>query len=261
MELLGTLTIIGYTLSTLSIRYVLIDEEYSFYKKTSFDIVFFLSLLLFSVYSYSIINNVYQKFNFITSLQITFLIVNYLFFLFMFSKPIKHLGLVLLPLTAIAIFISMIYHDNASLGLIDSDLRAHIIVSIASYGFLGLGAIQAILLRYQEKKLKDVSDSLFLTILPSIEKMEKVMFDLIIFGFILLTLSLLSGSPFVSMGEHPGLAEKILFSIIAWITYSYLIYRRFSKGVRRRKATNLTLSGMFFLLVAYLGTKLFFEIY
>ena len=150
MELLGTLTIIGYTLSTLSIRYVLIDEEYSFYKKTSFDIVFFLSLLLFSVYSYSIINNVYQKFNFITSLQITFLIVNYLFFLFMFSKPIKHLGLVLLPLTAIAIFISMIYHDNASLGLIDSDLRAHIIVSIASYGFLGLGAIQAILLRYQE---------------------------------------------------------------------------------------------------------------
>ena len=261
MEVIGTLTIIGYTLSTLSIRYVLIDEEYSFYKKTSFDVIFFLSLLLFSTYAYSLINDVYQKFNFITSLEITFLIVNYLFFLFMFSKPIKHLGLVLLPLTAIAILVSMIYHDNSNLGLIDPDLRIHIIVSIASYGFLGLGAIQAILLRYQEKKLKDVSGSLFLTILPSIEKMENVMFDLIIFGFILLTLSLLSGAPFVTMNEHPGLLEKILFSIIAWMTYSYLIYSRFSKGVRCRKATNLTLSGMSFLLIAYLGTKLFFELY
>ena len=261
MEVIGTLTIIGYTLSTLSIRYVLIDEEYSFYKKTSFDVIFFLSLLLFSTYAYSLINDVYQKFNFITSLEITFLIVNYLFFLFMFSKPIKHLGLVLLPLTAIAILVSIIYHDNSNLGLIDPDLRIHIIVSIASYGFLGLGAIQAILLRYQEKKLKDVSGSLFLTILPSIEKMENVMFDLIIFGFILLTLSLLSGAPFVTMNEHPGLLEKILFSIIAWMTYSYLIYSRFSKGVRGRKATNLTLSGMSFLLIAYLGTKLFFELY
>ncbi|MBT3697078.1 MAG: cytochrome c biogenesis protein CcsA [Gammaproteobacteria bacterium] len=261
MELIGILTIIGYTLSALSIRYVLIDEEYSFYKKTSFDVIFFLSLLLFSIYAYSLINNVYQKFNFITSLEITFLIVNYLFFLFMFSKPIKHLGLVLLPLTAIVILISMIYHDSSNLGLIDPDLRIHIIVSITSYGFLGLGAIQAILLRYQEKKLKDVSGSLFITILPSIEKMEKVMFDLIIFGFILLTLSLLSGAPFVTMNKHPGLLEKILFSIIAWMTYSYLIYSRFSKGVRGKKATNLTLSGMSFLLIAYLGTKLFFELY
>ncbi len=261
MELIGILTIIGYTLSALSIRYVLIDEEYSFYKKTSFDVIFFLSLLLFSIYAYSLINNVYQKFNFITSLEITFLIVNYLFFWFMFSKPIKHLGLVLLPLTAIALLISMIYHDSSNLGLIDPDLRIHIIVSITSYGFLGLGAIQAILLRYQEKKLKDVSGSLFITILPSIEKMEKVMFDLIIFGFILLTLSLLSGAPFVTMNKHPGLLEKILFSIIAWMTYSYLIYSRFSKGVRGKKATNLTLSGMSFLLIAYLGTKLFFELY
>ncbi len=261
MELIGILTIIGYTLSALGIRYVLIDEEYSFYKKTSFDVIFFLSLLLFSIYAYSLINNVYQKFNFITSLEITFLIVNYLFFLFMFSKPIKHLGLVLLPLTAIAILISMIYHDSSNLGLIDPDLRIHIIVSITSYGFLGLGAIQAILLRYQEKKLKDVSGSLFITILPSIAKMEKVMFDLIIFGFILLTLSLLSGAPFVTMNKHPGLLEKILFSIIAWMTYSYLIYSRFSKGVRGKKATNLTLSGMSFLLIAYLGTKLFFELY
>ena len=115
-------------------------------------------------------------------------------------------------------------------------------------------------LRYQENKLKDVQNSPFLTILPPIEKMEKVMFELIIFGFILLTLSLISGAPFVIMGKYIGLTEKILFSVIAWITYSYLIFSRFSKGYRGKKATNLTLGGMAFLFISYLGTKLFFEI-
>tara|TARA_B100001778_G_C18310098_1_gene503897 strand:- start:130 stop:597 length:468 start_codon:yes stop_codon:yes gene_type:complete len=155
----------------------------------------------------------------------------------------------------------MIYYDNAGAGNIDNDLKIHVIVSITSYGFLGLAAIQAILLRYQENKLKYVQNTPFLTILPPIEKMEKVMFELIIFGFILLTLSLISGAPFVIMEKYVGLAEKILFSVIAWITYSYLIFSRFSKGYRGKKATSLTLSGMAFLFISYLGTKLFFEVF
>jgi ABC-type uncharacterized transport system permease subunit len=261
MELLGISTIFAYIISIFSIKYVIIEDDYPSYKKTSFDIIFFLSLVLFSAYTYSLIGSFYQKFNFATSLEITFLIVNYLFFAFMFSKPIKHLGLVLLPLTLITIPFSMIYGGDNNLGQIDNDLKIHVIVSITSYGFLGLAAIQAILLRYQENKLKHIQDSLFLTILPSIEKMEKVMFELIIFGFILLTLSLISGAPFIFGGEYSGLTEKILFSVIAWITYSYLIYSRFSKGSRGRKATSLTLSGMAFLFISYLGTKLFFEIF
>ena len=261
MELLGLATIIAYTLSTFSIKYVLVEEEQLSFKKTYFDVLFFFSLVLFSAYTYNLIDSLYQKFNFITSLEITFLIVNYLFFAFMFSKPIKHLGLVLLPLTLITIPFSMLYHDNGNIGQINNDLKIHVIVSIASYGFLGLAAIQAILLRYQENKLKRVQSSPFLTILPPIEKMEKVMFELIVFGFILLTLSLISGAPFVIMGEYIGLTEKILFSVIAWVTYSYLIFSRFSKGYRGKKATNLTLSGMAFLFISYLGTKLFFEIF
>jgi len=261
MELLGISTIIGYTISTLSIKHVIVEDEYKSYKRISFDIIFFLSLVLFSAYTYNLIDDFYQKFNFIASLVITFLIVNYLFFAFMFTKPIKHLGLVLLPLTLITIPFSMIYHNDSNLGQIDNDLKIHVIVSITSYGFLGLAAIQAILLRYQESKLRHVQNSLFMTILPSIEKMERVMFELIVFGFILLTLSLISGAPFVFVGEYTGMSEKILFSVIAWVTYSYLIFSRFSKGFRGKKATSLTLSGMAFLFISYLGTKLFFEIF
>ena len=115
MELLGLATIIAYTLSTFSMKYVLVEEEHLSFKKTYFDILFFFSLVLFSAYTYNLVDNLYQKFNFITSLEITFLIVNYLFFAFMFSKPIKHLGLVLLPLTLITIPFSMLYHDDGNI--------------------------------------------------------------------------------------------------------------------------------------------------
>jgi ABC-type uncharacterized transport system permease subunit len=180
----------------------------------------------------------------------------------MFTKPIYHLGLVLFPLTFITVFITLIYDGATNIvPITNNNLKLHIISSIASYGFLGLAAIQAILLRYQEKKLKYVKESYFITMLPPIEKMEEVMFELIILGFILLTLSLLSGAPFVLSGTDQGLIQKILFSIIAWITYSFLIYKRFLFGVRGKKATNLTLSGMAFLFIAYLGTKLFFELF
>ena len=161
MELLGTSTIIGYILSTFSMKYVLVDDEDKSQKKIVFDLIYFISLVLFTIYTYLLMQDFYQKFNFIVSLEITFLIVNYLFFLFMFTKPIKHLGLVLLPLTLATIPISMIYQNDSNLGSIDNDLKLHVIVSITSYGFLGLAAIQAILLRHQENMLKYINKSSF----------------------------------------------------------------------------------------------------
>ena len=257
MELLGISTIIGYIISIYSLKYVLTDTDTD-RNRIIFDLVYFIILVLFSLYVYSMIGDFSNKLDFLTSLLITFLIINFLFFLFMFTRPIQHLGLIILPLSLIILIVSMIFSENQNLGTIPNELRLHIIVSITSYGFLGLAAAQAILLNYQEKKLKRIKNSLFITILPSIEKMEQVMFELVILGFIFLTISLLSGAPFIKSELNTGLHQKIIFSLIAWITYLYLIYNRFSVGIRGKKANNLALSGMVFLFIAYLGTKLFF---
>ena len=84
--------------------------------------------------------------------------------------------------------------------------------------------------------------------------------DLIVIGFILLTVSLLSGAPFILGDNNFFLMQKIIFSLIAWITFAYLLFKRFSSGVRGKKAAHLTLSGITFLFIAYLGTRLFFEL-
>ena len=257
MELLASLSIIGYILSTLSIKNMLMQFNQKF-TQTLFCIVLLLSIILTSIYTYDLASSHSMKINFEIALLVTSLILNYLFFLFMFTKPIKHLGVILFPLTIGAILLTLFFNFEKEQIKIDNSLILHIVVSIVSYGFLGLAAIQAILLKHQEYKLKNIQNSSLNNVLPSIEKMEKVMFELIILGFILLTLSLLSGSPFVILDGNQNLLQKITFSIIAWVTYSYLLFKKFSSGVRGRQATNLALGGMIFLFIAYLGTKIFF---
>ena len=67
MELLGTSTIIGYILSTFSMKYVLVDDEDKSQKKIVFDLIYFISLVLFTIYTYLLMQDFYQKFNFIVS--------------------------------------------------------------------------------------------------------------------------------------------------------------------------------------------------
>tara|TARA_Y100000748_G_C15487724_1_gene485368 strand:- start:1003 stop:1542 length:540 start_codon:yes stop_codon:yes gene_type:complete len=179
----------------------------------------------------------------------------------MFIKPAHHLALILLPLSAIVVFLTLIFDFRDSTGALNYDLFLHIIVSLVSYGLLGLAAIQALLLKFQEQKLKDLKNSSLSNLMPSMDIMENIMFDLIIIGFILLTISLLTGAPFVSVDADKILLQKITFSVIAWIAYFYLIYQRFSSNVFGKKANNLAISGMIFLFFAYLGTKVLFEFF
>ena len=87
--------------------------------------------------------------------------------------------------------------------------------------------------------------------------MGKIMHRLIIAGFILLTLSLLSGVPYISNDVGHDSSQKIIFSIIAWVAYLYLLFKKSNYGINDMTAANMTIGGLVFLLLAYLGTKLF----
>jgi len=260
MQLLPGTVIAGYLLSTIFVRNILIGKLVKDRQKIFFYLIILLSFFLFAFYTYSLINQT-KGFDFNTSLSLTLLIINFLFCLFMFTKPIYHLGLILFPITALIILITLFYKTgNAPVTLTNNNLQLHILSSFISYGFLGLAGIEAILLLFQEKKLRHVKNSSLEISLPPIEVMEKIMFDLIVIGFILLTISVLSGIPFILSENNFLLMQKIIFSVVAWITFAYLLFKRFSTGIRGEKAVHLTLSGIIFLFIAYLGTKLFFEL-
>ena len=255
MTAIATLSIVGFFISSLCMNKVLSENS----SKQFFYPIFIFTILIMTTYTYSLMLDYSIKSNFILALLLTFLILNYLLLILMFIKPAHHLALILLPLSAIVVFLTLVFDFKSSTDDLNYDLFLHILVSLVSYGLLGLAAIQALLLKFQEQKLKNLNNSSLSNLLPSMDVMEKIMFDLIVIGFVLLTISLLTGAPFVSSEADRILLQKITFSVIAWLAYFYLIYQRFSSNVIGKKANNLAISGMIFLLFAYLGTKVLFE--
>ena len=257
MTAIATLSIVGFFVSSLCMKKVLSENS----SKQFFYPIFIFTVFIMSTYTYYLMLDYSIKSNFIIALLLTFLILNFLLLFLMFVKPVHHLALVLLPLSAIVVFLTLIFNFKDSTDALNYDLFLHILVSLVSYGLLGLAAIQALLLKFQEQKLKDLDNSSLSNLLPSMDVMEKIMFDLIVIGFVLLTVSLLTGAPFVSSEADKMLLQKITFSVVAWLTYFYLIYQRFSSNVIGKKANNLAISGIVFLFFAYLGTKVLFEFF
>jgi ABC-type uncharacterized transport system permease subunit len=86
------------------------------------------------------------------------------------------------------------------------------------------------------------------------------MFRVIAAGFVLLTLTLLSGVLFVDDLFAQHLVHKTVLSIAAWIVFGVLLFGRWRWGWRGRRAVQLTLAGMAILLLAFFGSKFVLEV-
>ena len=119
----------------------------------------------------------------------------------------------------------------------------------------------AILLAFQERALRNHRlDSGLFRALPPLTLTETLMFRLIGAGFVLLTLTLLSGVLFVDNLFAQHLVHKTVLSIAAWIVFGVLLFGRWRWGWRGRRAVRLTLAGMVVLLLAFFGSKFVLEL-
>jgi ABC-type uncharacterized transport system permease subunit len=177
------------------------------------------------------------------------------------GKPVENLGIVLLPLGAIAIFLESHYpsfrllQDTATTGL-----TIHILVSLLAYSLLTLASVQAILLAIQDHHLHQRHPGGFIRALPPLQTMEGLLFEMIGAGFILLTLALISGFTFLEDMFAQHLAHKTILSIIAWFVFGTLLWGRVRFGWRGQKALIWTLSGFVVLMLAYFGSKVVIEL-
>jgi ABC-type uncharacterized transport system permease subunit len=133
-------------------------------------------------------------------------------------------------------------------------------VALLAFSVLSIAAVLAILLAVQERALRHRQFGNWLRALPPLTLTETLLFRLIAAGFVLLSLTLLTGILFVDdlLGQH--LAHKTVLSIIAWLVFGVLLYGRWRHGWRGRRAVNLTLIGMGVLLLAFFGSKFVLEV-
>lgn len=188
-------------------------------------------------------------------------LVSLLLLLTILRQPVESIGIIVFPLAALAEALYLLFPDQQHLPQhFSAGLEFHILASILAYSLLSIAAVQAVLLYIQDSHLHNKHPGGFVRALPPLETMETLLFRMIALGFVLLSISLLSGGFYLEdiFGQH--LVHKTLLSIIAWLLFAILLFGRWRFGWRGRTAIRWTISGFVFLMLAYFGSKFVIEL-
>lgn len=177
------------------------------------------------------------------------------------ARPVAGLGVIVFPLAALLLAIDVFLAPATTPQPLEWQISLHAILALLSYSLLSIAAVLAILLALQERALRQRHlDSGLIRALPPLTLTEALMFRLIAAGFVMLTLTLLSGVLFVDDLFAQHLVHKTALSIASWVVFGLLLFGRWRWGWRGRRAVRLTLAGMLILLLAFFGTKFVLEL-
>ena len=193
--------------------------------------------------------------------SLIFWIINLAFVLSLLRRPLENLLVILFPLAALAVVTSAFAPGNSSpLESIEPGLLIHIASSVLAYAVLTIAACQAGVVSAQDYQLRHRHTIGLVEILPPMELMETMLFELIWVGVVLLTLSIASGMLFLDDMFAQSLVHKTVLSICAWVVFSTLLWGHHQLGWRSQTAARFTLAGFAVLMLAYFGSKLVLEI-
>ena len=148
------------------------------------------------------------------------------------------------------------------------EFRMHMVMALLAYGLFMIAALHALLMTLVERRLHGgaaAERSLMsgpLASLPPLLTLEALLFRIIGLGFMLLTLTLLTGAVFSEtlFGQAMRFNHKTVFAIASWLIFAFLLAGRHLYGWRGRVALRWTLAGFISLLLAYIGSRFVLEV-
>lgn len=175
-------------------------------------------------------------------------------------QPVECLAIVVFPFAMATLLARAISNQHHYLTELSSGLETHILLSIIAYSVLSIAAVQSLLLYIQDYHLHKKQPSRFISALPALETMENLLFKMIALGFILLTVSLAMGIPYLEDIQQQHLSHKIVLSSIAWLVFAVLLWGRWKFGWRGQTAIHWTLGGFVLLMLAYFGSSIVLQL-
>ena len=191
--------------------------------------------------------------HFFSALSLVSLGMAILTLLFARDGKMASAGIFVFPVASVALLACEIAGHPKASPIIDWQLQLHAWIALLSYATLAFAALFAVMLWLQERALQRRQWSHALRSLPPLVTLETMLFRTIKAGFILLTLTLITGIVFVSNLFEQHLAHKTFFSIISWLTFAALLFGRMRYGWRGAKAVRWTLIAFAFLALSFFG--------
>lgn len=140
--------------------------------------------------------------------------------------------------------------------------KIHLLIAMMAYSLFTIASLHVLLMALLERRLHGGALPRALRGLPPLLALEALLFHLIWAGFILLTLTLLSGMIYSEelLGKAAKLNHKTVFGVLSWIIFAGLLGGRHLRGWRGRTAVRWTLAGFLMLVLAYVGSKFVLEV-
>lgn len=199
--------------------------------------------------------------SFANSVSLTSALISLLFLTTSFFTPNPSLGVLVMLIGALSVIYTGTSHNSQLLdNSLASSLIAHIGFSLIAYSLLFISALQALLMAYQERQLHNRTAGKLVRSLPALELMERLLFRLIGWGFLFLSLGLITGFLFLEDLFAQHLVQKTVLSLFAWVIFAILLLGRWRSGWRGRTAIRWSLGGFLLLLLGYLGSKFALEV-
>jgi ABC-type uncharacterized transport system permease subunit len=191
-----------------------------------------------------------------------------------FFFPLDGLRLLVLPLACVASVMPLIFGGVRVLSYSAAPMfKLHFLIANIAYGLFAIAALHAILMLMVEKRLQNMRGtttrhtsnswlSSWLDTLPPLLTLERLLFRLIAAGFVLLTLTLISGVAFNEqlVDKAFKLDHKTVFAVLSWLMFGALLTARRVSGWRGRAALRWVLASFVALLLAYVGSRFVFEV-
>lgn len=176
-------------------------------------------------------------------------------------KPLANLFIALFPLAIVSILCStFIPSQYTPLPDLTGGVAIHSIVGILAFSLLTIAALQALLVAWLNRELKQHHYPAALRHMPPLQSMEDLLFTIIKAGFVALAAVIISGFLFMDDMFAQHLAHKTVLTLVSFAVWGILLWGRYRWGWRGKVALRWILAGIIVLILAYFGSKFVLEI-
>lgn len=211
-----------------------------------------------------------MRFGFAQALSVTLWFAVLVYWIESLFVNLQGMNALILPAAGLCAFLPAVFSGLATRSYAQHfEFRAHLVVAMAAYSLFTLAAMHAIVMALLEKRLhgestggnRGILDGPWAN-LPPLLTLETLLFRMLGLGFLLLTLTLISGLLFseVLFQQAFTFSHKTLFAILSWFIFGALLLGRRLYGWRGRRALRWTLAGFLTLLLAYVGSRFVLEV-
>lgn len=135
-------------------------------------------------------------------------------------------------------------------------LITHVITCFIGYAAFGIAfclSLMYLLKKVDAPKRK----SILLKTIPDSDILDELNYQMIIIGFVLLTLGIITGAVWAhsAWGRYWGWDPKETWSLITWLVYAAVLHSRMMRGWRGKKMAILSMIGFFCVIFTYLGVN------